>query len=72
MIVPPILPLGTVVGEMKNEPHHCHQPLHSVDDRPFLWVRPQLHEKTPLFRYCLGFALQPHLRTVAEFRVGAL
>lgn len=71
MIAPPILPLGTVVTEMRNEPYRCHQPLSSVDGQRLLGVLPELHEAS-LIRRCLSSALPHHPRIVAEFHVGAL
>jgi len=72
MIVPPILPRGTVVTEMRNEPYHCHQSWHPVDDQPLLGVLPQLHEKGSLIQRYQRFALPHHLRIVVEFHVDAL
>ena len=70
MIAPSILPLGTVVTEMRNEPYRCHQPLRSVDDQRLHGVLPQLHEVS-LIQHCLRLALPHHLHILAEFHVDA-
>jgi len=70
MIVPPILPLGTAVTEMRNEPYRCHQRLRSVDGQRLREVLPHLHEVSLIQRYPT-LALPHHLHIVAEFHVDA-